>query len=92
MLGIRVHEDGSSAEGLLELLEGGPSFGVPGQRLGFLTEHGSEGGREEAEVLDKYAVEIGESEELLELLDRLRLGPGWGWPGPSPGPSGYHPH
>ncbi len=34
---------GIKAEGLLELLVGCLSFGVPGQRLGFLPEHGSEG-------------------------------------------------
>jgi len=35
-LGIWMGEDGSSGEGLLELLEGGLSFGVPRQRdLGF---------------------------------------------------------
>ncbi len=43
-LGFQMCEDGSSAEGLLEFLEGGSSFGVPGQRFGFLAEHGSEGG------------------------------------------------
>lgn len=37
-------EDGGSTEGILEFLEGGSSFGVPGQRLGFLREHGSERG------------------------------------------------
>ncbi len=35
-LGIRMGEDGSSAEGFLELLEGGSSFRVPRQRLGLL--------------------------------------------------------
>ncbi len=67
--------DGSSAEGFLELLEGGSSFGVPRQRLGLLTEHGRKGCWEKAEVLDESAVEVGESEESLEFLDRLRLGP-----------------
>ncbi len=36
-LGLWMGEDGSSAEGLLELLVGGLSFGVPGKRVGFLT-------------------------------------------------------
>ncbi len=72
---IRMGEDGSSAEGLLELLEGGPSFGVPRQRLGLLAEHGSEGSGEEAEVLNKSAIEVGESEESLEFLNRLWLRP-----------------
>ncbi len=74
-LGIRMGEDGSSAEGLLELLEGAPRFGVPRQRLGPLAEHGGEGSGEEAEVLNKSAIEVGESEESLEFLNRLRLGP-----------------
>ncbi len=42
-LGVPDVKGRSSAEGLLELLVGCLSFGVPGQRLGFLPEHGSEG-------------------------------------------------
>ncbi len=49
---IQMDEDGSSAEGLLELLEGSLSFGVSGHRLGLLMEHGGEGSREEAEALN----------------------------------------
>ncbi len=47
VLGIRMGEDGNSAEGLLELLEGRSSFGVPRQRLGFLWSMDGRGLRED---------------------------------------------
>ncbi len=67
--------DGCSAEGLLKLLKGSLSFGVAGQRLGFFTERGIEGSREEAEALNESALEVSESKESLEFLNGLWLGP-----------------
>ncbi len=61
MNGIRMDGDGSSAEGLLELLEGRSSFAVPRQRPGFFMEHANEGGRETMEALDEFVIEVGES-------------------------------
>ncbi len=52
--------DGSSAEGLLELLKGSLSIGVAGQRLGVFTERGGGGSREEAEALNESALEVSE--------------------------------
>ncbi len=40
-----------------------------------MSEHGLEGAWEETEVLHKSSVKVGETQESLELLDWLWLGP-----------------
>jgi len=59
----------------LECFEGDSTFRVPGQRLGLLTEHGSEWGRKDTEVLDESMVEVSEAEESLKFFNCIWLRP-----------------
>ncbi len=60
-LGFHVFEDGSGAEGSLQLFKSGDGFWGPGQGLGLMAQQRSDGGREEAKVVNESSVEIGES-------------------------------
>ncbi len=64
-------KDGGRAECHHEFLEGFVGAGVPGQGLGLTSEHGSQGGRMQTEILDETSIEISKSQESLKLLYRL---------------------
>ncbi len=71
-----MYEDWSSGESFLQLLKGLLGCWGPGQRLGLVMEQVGEWTGKGAVVLYESAVEVRESQELLEFLDGGRFGPG----------------
>ncbi len=63
-------QDGGCAERFLELLNCFVGLGVPGQELGLTSQEGGEQRSEQAVVLDESPIEVGKSEESLQLLYR----------------------
>ncbi len=68
-------QDGGRAEHFLELLYGFVGIGVPGQGLGLTSQEGGERCSEHAVVPDESPIEVGESEETLQVLYHR-----WEWP------------
>ncbi len=64
-------KDGGRAEFSLEAFEGFVAAGIPEQGLGLPAEQGGKQGCEQTETLDETVIEIGESMESLEFLNRL---------------------
>lgn len=79
-------QDGGRAERILELLYGFGGVGVPGQGLGLFLQEGGKRCSEHALVLDESTIEVGKSEESLQVL----YSPLPAWPYLCPGPSGFH--
>ncbi len=58
------------AERFLELLNGFVGIAVPGQELGLTSQEGGERRSEQAVFLDESPIEVGESEESVQVLYR----------------------
>ena len=69
--GIEDGEDGGGGEGGFERVEGGESGGSEVEHR-FLTKKSGDGGDDVRETVDEPAVEVGESEEDLDVFDRGR--------------------
>ncbi len=70
-MGIWMAKDGGRAERGPKAFEGFVGAGTPGQGLGLSAEQGGQRGCEQTEILDETAIEIGESKESLQFLNRL---------------------
>ncbi len=70
-LRVRMAQDGGRAERFLELFNGFVGIGVPGQGLGLSLQEGGERSSEHTVVLDESTIEVGKSQELLQVLYSL---------------------